>query len=80
MAIQLPLIKNMKNKNAWAPISGKTNYSSRSEKGHLFQLSCPITYLIELVAKIDRVDVVAFQVREHDDLQIEKERESQGDT
>jgi hypothetical protein len=27
------------------------------------------SHLVELVAKIDGVDVVAFQVREHDDLQ-----------
>jgi hypothetical protein len=25
-------------------------------------------HLVELVAEIDRVDVVAFQIREHDDL------------
>jgi hypothetical protein len=28
------------------------------------------SHLVELVAKIDGVDVVAFQVREHDDLQV----------
>lgn len=26
------------------------------------------TYLIELIAKINRVDVVAFEIGEHDDL------------
>lgn len=26
------------------------------------------TYLVELVAEVDRVDVVAFEVREHNDL------------
>ena len=25
-------------------------------------------YLVELVAKVDRVDVVAFEIGEHDDL------------
>lgn len=26
------------------------------------------TYLIQLIAEVNRVDIVAFQIREHDDL------------
>jgi hypothetical protein len=32
------------------------------------------TYLVELVAEVDGVDVVAFQVGEHDDLRMMQER------
>lgn len=60
----------MKNKKACAPISGRTNWAHDKTR-ECFTCQVVFTeavYLIELVAEVDRVNVVTFQIREHDDL------------
>lgn len=52
---------------AWAIISGRTNYGRRQVSAELARVK-PKTYLIELVAQIDGIEVVAFKIGEHDDL------------
>jgi hypothetical protein len=51
----------------WAAFSGRTNY-----RGDIFKLNKIVslrnTYLIELVAEVYWVDVVALKIGEHDDL------------
>jgi hypothetical protein len=71
-AIHWPDSRKHKVKNAWANISGKTNCKGGRRGPSVLLPEFPLlcgAHLVELVAKIDGVDVVAFQVREHDDLQ-----------
>ena len=75
-ASQLPVNKNRIVKKAWAPISGMTNWQTSGMDGvfreHVwstrFQDSFP-SHLVEFVAQVDGVDVIAFQIGEHDDLE-----------
>ena len=47
--------------------SGKTNYHDLVSP-NIWTRQRAATHLIEFVAKVYRINVVAFQVREHDDL------------
>jgi len=66
-AVQWPLNRKRIERNAWAPYSGNTNWRigalARTQAGGV-----GTSYLIHLVAEIDRVDVVALEVREHNYL------------
>lgn len=65
-AVHCPDKRKQTTKNAWAMFSGSTNWNTVSASSDTENASC--AYLVELVAKVYGVNIVAFQVGEHDNL------------
>lgn len=71
-AVQLPVSRKSSVRNACAPYSGSTNCASQSARSSLSQ-GDSATHLVQLVAEVDGVDVVALEVGVHDNLRRRQE-------
>ena len=61
-----PEMRKRMARKAWAMFSGRTNCGRRVSGTRTTERM--ETYLVELIAEVYRVDVVALEVGEHDDL------------